>query len=584
MRQGNANIVEKLRKDSQVLLNGSGKLDYFTDRGIGRETVAKAGIGYRTGMFTYPCKDRNHTVLGVHYKSDSRDAKGKRRQRWGDFNPDMPSKGNGAPAKVIPFGLETLEGLEPGSLVVMCCGEEDALSMRQAGYTALSQPGAALLEPVYAHELAGYEVAVFYDAGEEQEARKDALKLLEGGAESVRVIEWPPDAENGADINGRLVENPDGFEEWAAERIAAARPVATEAPAAGTFVMDRAGEPDRYGDVGTRNGKVPDVVGRLLSEVAPEQVGWLWPGRVPYGKITILDGDPGTGKSALTMDLAARISAGRPLPDGIPCEPGGVVLLNAEDGLADTIRPRLEAAGADLDRVLALATVPDGPSLESERLLSLPEDLGVLRRGIERVKARLVVVDPLMAFVSGSINSYKDQDVRRALAPLAMLAEETGAAVVVVRHLNQTTGQNALYRGGGSIAIIGQARSALLMAKDPEDEARRVLAPLKSNLSKPEPSLAFVLTEAANGAVRVEYKGETHHRADALLATPTDPEERSALDEAMEFLRDELGSGPVWNERVRKEARKAKISEATLRRAKTTLGVRSVKEADGSWS
>jgi hypothetical protein len=124
----------------------------------------------------------------------------------------------------------------------------------------------------------------------------------------------------------------------------------------------------------------------------------------------------------------------------------------------------------------------------------------------------------------------------------------------------------------------------LLVAKDPEDETRRVLAPLKANLSKPAPSLTFVLAEAANGAVHVEYKGETHHRADALLAAPTDPEERSALGEAMEFLKDELGDGPVWNKRVRKEARKAEISEATLKRAKTALGVRSEKGADGSWS
>jgi AAA domain len=462
-----------------------------------------------------------------------------------------------------------LAGLGVESLAT---GVAQALSLRQAGYTALSQPGAGLLEPVYARELTGYEIVVFYDAGEEQEARNDSLKLLEGGAESVRIVEWPPEAENGADINARLVESPDSFEEWAAERIAASRPVATERPSARIFAMDRVGEPDRYGDVRTWNGKAPADVGRLLSEVVPERVGWLWPGRVPYGK------------STLTMDLAARVSAGRTLPNGIPCEPGGVVLLNAEDGLADTIRPRLEAAGADLDRVLALATVPDGPSPGFKRLISLPEDLNALRRAIERVEASLVVVDPLMAFVSGSVNSHKDQDVRRAMAPLAMLAEETGAAILVVRHLNQTTGQNALYRGGGSIGIIGQARSALLVAKDPENEARRVLAALKSNLSKPASSLMFVLAEASNGAVRVEYKGETHHRADALLAAPTDPEECSALDEAMEFLRDELGDGPVWNKQVRKETRKAEISEATLRRAKTALGVRSVKEADGSWS
>lgn len=321
-------------------------------------------------------------------------------------------------------------------------------------------------------------------------------------------------------------------------------------------------------------------VGTLVSEVQSETVRWLWPGRIPFGKLTVVDGDPGLGKSALTVDLAARVSVGRPWPDKTPINAAGVVLLNAEDGLADTIRPRLEAAGANLNRVLALVAVPDG---DSERLLSIPEDLQTVRRGIERVGAALVIVDPLMAFLSGDVNGHLDQDVRRALAPLAILAEETGAAVVVVRHLNKATGGAAIYRGGGSIGIVGAARSALLVAKDPEDENLRVLAPLKSNLGPPAPSLAFSLEEASNGAVRVEFRGETRHGAEALLAAPSDPEERSALDEARTFLADALKDGPVGAVEVKKDARNADVSEATLRRAKTALGVRSRKEPDGFW-
>jgi hypothetical protein len=328
-----------------------------------------------------------------------------------------------------------------------------------------------------------------------------------------------------------------------------------------------------------RNGSAP--VGRLLSEVEPEKVEWLWQGRVPKGKLTVIDGDPGTGKSAATTDLAARVSVGRPWPDGAPCEAAGVVICNAEDGAADTIRPRLDTAGGDASRVLELATVPDG---DGERLISIPEDLAVIRRGIEQVEAGLVVVDPLMAFLSDKVNSHRDQDVRRALAPLSKLAEETGAAVVVVRHLNKTSGGNPLYRGGGSIGIVGAARSALLVAEHPEDEGRRILARIKGNLAKPVPSLAFALTEAPNGAVRVEWKGETAHTAAALLAAPTDPEEKSALAEASEFLRDVLRRGPVWSVQVKEQARDAGISEFTLKRAKSALGVISEKEGDGSWS
>ena len=133
------------------------------------------------------------------------------------------------------------------------------------------------------------------------------------------------------------------------------------------------------------NGKHPESVGTLLSEVEPERVEWLWPGRIPKGKLSLIEGDPGTGKSALTIDLAARVSVGGELPDGKRCEAAGVVLVSAEDGPADTIRPRLDAAGADPSRVLALGFVSDAEG--HERLLCVPSDVPLLERGIRRVCA-----------------------------------------------------------------------------------------------------------------------------------------------------------------------------------------------------
>jgi hypothetical protein len=263
-----------------------------------------------------------------------------------------------------------------------------------------------------------------------------------------------------------------------------------------------------------------------------------------------------------------------------------VVICSAEDGLSDTIRPRMDAAGGDPDRVLSLVTVPDG---DGERLLSIPEDLDVIGHGIERVGAELVIIDPLMAFLSGDVNSHRDQDVRRALAPLAKLAEETGAAVLVVRHLNKASGGNPLYRGGGSIEIIGAARSALLVARHPDDERRRVLAPLKSNLAPPAPSLAFILTAANNGAVRVEWKGQSPLDAAALLSAPADHEERSTLSEAQDFLREVLAAGPVPAAEVQAEAKDAGISTRTLDRARRAIGVESKREGEpgkrggGTW-
>jgi hypothetical protein len=238
---------EKAIRAHRTLLSDS-KITYFEERGISAETVRAAWVGYdaASGAFTYPCIARAGGLLGIHYKSAERNEKGKRQQWWGGFAENLPPKRHGKkpadPAKVIPFGLETLRDLKPGSLVVLCCGEEDTLSVRQAGYVTVSQPGAGLLEPVYAEEFDGLEVVVFYDAGEEHEARLDALKLLEAGAKGVRVAAWPQRAPHGADINGKLVEDAEGFGGWLDERVAAAKPPASAATDAG----DREGEPDAY--------------------------------------------------------------------------------------------------------------------------------------------------------------------------------------------------------------------------------------------------------------------------------------------------------------------------------------------------
>lgn len=264
-----------------------------------------------------------------------------------------------------------------------------------------------------------------------------------------------------------------------------------------------------------------------------------------------------------------------------------MVILSAEDSLADTVRPRFDAAGGDPEKAVALSTVPD--SKGTERQLSIPQDLATIESAIGRVGAILVIIDPLMAFLSGDVNSFRDQDVRRALAPLAQLAEKTGAAVVVVRHLNKAVGGNALYRGGGSIGIVAAARSALLVAKHPEDDDRRVLAPLKSNLGKTSTSLVFSLGDAEGGTVRVQWRGETSYGAATLLSAGAGSHKLSAREEAKEFLREVLASGPVPSADVEEEANAAGISKRTLDRARQELGVvanqlgENGKRGGGSW-
>jgi hypothetical protein len=337
---------------------------------------------------------------------------------------------------------------------------------------------------------------------------------------------------------------------------------------------DRPGAPDPEGELGA---------GIILSTVQAQSVEWLWPGRIPLGKLTILDGDPGLGKSVLTLDLAARVTKGQEMPCGAAGRKGGVVLLTAEDGLEDTVVPRLDAADADRSRILALDTIPDG---DGKRLPCLPMDAGIIRANVQRIGALLVAVDPLSAYLGPEVNSHRDQDCRRALWPLAKIAEETGAAVVVVRHLNKAGGGSPLYRGGGSIGIIGAARSGLLVAKDPDNPEQRVLASTKCNLARLPPALVYALDSDPNGALRVGWKGESAHTAESLLAAPRDDEDRDATQEAVEVLRALLADGPANADHARREARKAGVSERTLLRAKAILGVKSRKlgfSGPGSW-
>lgn len=324
---------------------------------------------------------------------------------------------------------------------------------------------------------------------------------------------------------------------------------------------------------------VPRYMTTCLADVAAERVGWLWAGRLPAGKLVVLDGDPGVAKSTLMLDLAARLTSGTPMPGGdYAIAPSAVVLLAAEDGLADTIRPRLDAAGADPALVFHFDAVP---RLDEEGNVrrwvppSIPDDLAALEALIVDTGAVLVIVDVLMAYLNGSHDSHRDQDVRGALAELASIADRTGACVVLLRHLRKSRGATALYAGGGSIGIIGVARAGLIAAVDPDDESgeRRVLAVSKCNLSRPAPALGYRLATTADGEVaRIEWLGETTHSADALMAVP-DGGERSALQMAKEFLLDRLDNVGHLSTEVISEARETHdIAEKTLRRAHKEIG------------
>jgi hypothetical protein len=291
--------------------------------------------------------------------------------------------------------------------------------------------------------------------------------------------------------------------------------------------------------------------------------------------LTVLDGDPGLGKSTLTADFAARLSRGRPMPFAANAgEPAGVVILSAEDDLARTIRPRLEAADADLDRIATLALrEPDGTTRAP---LLTRADMRSVDTAIGDLQARLLILDPLVAYFPDALNANRDQDARRALGLLSDLAARTDCAVVVVRHLRKSPADSALYRGGGSIGIIAAARAGFLVALDPDDPAgaRRVFAPTKMNVGPMPPALSFgLVTQLGSQHPRIAWDGPSTQTARVLLSAPDSDTARQKIEEAKDVLRAILDDGPVRARDGQRQAHEAGVAERTLDRARAELGV-----------
>jgi enamine deaminase RidA (YjgF/YER057c/UK114 family) len=289
--------------------------------------------------------------------------------------------------------------------------------------------------------------------------------------------------------------------------------------------------------------------------IASKPVEWLWPGWIPLGKITIVSGEPDLGKSTLLLDLAARVSTSGVMPDNSQGSAGNVIIMSAQDAANDTIRPRLEAAGADLSRVVSLSQVVDE---DQDRPVEVPTDLDHVEAVIAKYGARLVIIDPLPAFLA------KD-GAKSALYRLGTIAEKYRCAILCM-----------LDRGR---AILSQARAGLLVAQDPDDEEARILAVAKNSLAVKARSLKFKL-EPAGAVCRVSWLGASLYLARQLAGPASSDEKKEAkaeskkkVEKAVDLLKDLLAYGPMTVRDCKKVAADAGFATRTVERAANQMGL-----------
>ena len=333
------------------------------------------------------------------------------------------------------------------------------------------------------------------------------------------------------------------------------------------------------------------LVSRCAADIPPENIEWLWPGRIALGKHACIAGEPGTGKSQLTVAMIAAVTTGGMWPCGEGRAPiGNVIILSAEDGAGDTVIPRLLAAGADLRRVHLVSAVRD---VNGRRALNLQHDLDLLEKKIAEIgSVILVVVDPVSSYM-GKTDSHKNSEVRGVLEPLGEMAERTRVAILSVTHFSKAGANNttkALHRFIGSIAFTGAPRTAFAVIEDGEQEGRRLFLHAKNNLASPPQGLAFRLEQALVGdgivASRIVWEAEpvAITADEALAADAAGTETRTAKAEAITFLEAALADGSRPAAEVERAARDHGLASKAIRSARKALGVKIERDGFGSGS
>lgn len=301
-----------------------------------------------------------------------------------------------------------------------------------------------------------------------------------------------------------------------------------------------------------------------MADIETEEIKWLWRPYIPLGKITLVQGDPGDGKTTFILNVASIVSKGGSFPEEgefISRGAGNIIYQTAEDGLGDTIKPRLEKAGADCSKIFVIDESQQGLTLSDERI----------EKALQEIKPKLFIIDPLQAYLGADTDMHRANEVRPILSKIARLAEQYNCAIAMIMHLSKATQSRSLYRGLGSIDIPAAARSVLLVGKDPNNPQERAIAHMKSSLAPNGKSIAFELHPEKGFC----WRGESRLTAEDMLAAKSNSKD-SKLEEAIEFLEDLLQGGlEIPSKDIFNKAYELGLSRRTIERAKAELKISS---------
>lgn len=334
----------------------------------------------------------------------------------------------------------------------------------------------------------------------------------------------------------------------------------------------------------TVRGKLPNTVETTIilqsfADVQAKPIVWMWKDRIPKAKLTIFSGNPDVGKSTVLCDIIARYTTGRDYPDGAPntIGPSGVLMLIAEDDPADTVKPRLMAAGADLARVSFLKAVRiSKDSKREERMLALDTDLTLLELELQNnPQIGLVSIDPITSYL-GKADLNKEQELRRVLGPIKELAERTGVTFIGLGHFNKRADVSALHKVGGAVAMSGVARAVWLFAKNPDTEGEYLMLLGKGNLTRKRGGLKYRIGSKELATLGeqpfIAWQGEADGDADTVLAMERDPDQKRRA-KAERFLTEYLAAGPARSDDIQADAKNLHISRNALFEAKKELRI-----------